>query len=150
MYLEASLFSKVIECTPLISIDLIIRNKNDQVLLGKRKNKPAQGYWFVPGGRIFKGESISNAFKRLTLQELGKALSIREANLLGCYEHFYDDNVFGDEFSTHYIVIAYILDIEELMLNLPIGQQHLDYKWFNLSDLLEDDLVNQYTKDYFS
>lgn len=150
MYIEDSLFSKVIEYSPLVSIDLIIRNKNDQVLLGKRINKPAQGNWFVPGGRIFKNESISNAFKRLTLEEIGHDFSIDEASLLGHYEHFYNDNVFGDDFSTHYVVLAYVLKIETFTLNLPVGQQHLGYKWFDVINLLDHDLVNQYTKDYFN
>jgi colanic acid biosynthesis protein WcaH len=43
-------FKTVIASTPLISIDLIVRNNQQQILLGKRLNKPAQGYWFVPGG----------------------------------------------------------------------------------------------------
>jgi colanic acid biosynthesis protein WcaH len=150
MYIEPYLFSKVIEHTPLVSIDLIIRNREGQVLLGQRINKPAQGDWFVPGGRILKNEFLSEAFKRLTLQELGKEFAIEQANLLGHYEHFYNDNVFGDDFSTHYVVIAYFIEVEHFMLNLPVGKQHLGYEWFNIIDLLENDLVNKYTKDYFN
>ena len=68
--LPVDTFKTIIASTPLISIDLIIRNKNGDVLLGKRINRPAQGFWFVPGGRVLKDESFALAFKRLIKVEL--------------------------------------------------------------------------------
>jgi colanic acid biosynthesis protein WcaH len=56
-------FKTIIKNAPLISIDQIVSNQVGQILLGKRNNRPAQGYWFVPRGRIRKGESMSVAFK---------------------------------------------------------------------------------------
>jgi len=46
----------------LVSIDLIIRNARDEVLLGLRSNEPAKGFYFVPGGMIRKGERLGEAF----------------------------------------------------------------------------------------
>jgi colanic acid biosynthesis protein WcaH len=48
-FLEDIVFKTIIENTPLVSVDLIIKNEN-KILLGKRVNKPAQGYWFTLGG----------------------------------------------------------------------------------------------------
>ena len=59
-YLAGDLFKTIIDNTPLVSVDLIVKHKG-KVLLGKRVNKPAQGYWFTLGGRIFKNESIQSA-----------------------------------------------------------------------------------------
>ena len=56
---------------PLISIDLLVQNEHGEYLLGLRNNRPAQGYWFVPGGRVLKNETLDGAFKRLTFEELG-------------------------------------------------------------------------------
>ncbi|MEG1251614.1 MAG: NUDIX domain-containing protein, partial [Citrobacter sp.] len=64
MELPLDIFQTIVQNTPLISIDFIVKNERDEVLLGKRVNKPAKGYWFVPGGRIFKNETIFQAFKR--------------------------------------------------------------------------------------
>jgi len=72
MYLDTKTFKTVIASTPLIAIDLIVVNERKEILLGKRLNQPAKNYWFVPGGRILKNETLDNAFKRLTLTELGK------------------------------------------------------------------------------
>lgn len=152
MILSNKNFSKVIELTPLISIDLILKNTIGQVLLGRRLNKPAKDFWFVPGGRIFKNESMINAFRRIAFQELGCAFSINDAQLLNVYEHFYEDNYFDDKCSTHYIVLAYELDIGKVggVNNLPIDIQHSHYKWFDVGQLLSDSKVHINTKNYFT
>jgi len=59
----------VIRLAPLIAIDLIIRDARDQVLLGLRKNEPARGCYFVPGGMIVKNERLADAFARLAKNE---------------------------------------------------------------------------------
>ena len=103
--LPLSTFKTVINLAPLISIDLVIKNKEGQVLLGKRNNRPAQGFWFVPGGRVLKDEQLDIAFERLLKTEL--SLDKGEAKFIGVYQHFYADNVTEDDFSKHYIVLAY-------------------------------------------
>ena len=62
---------RIIEFVPLVSIDLILKDRQGQVLLGKRANRPARGYWFVPGGRIRKNEKIADAISRISRSELG-------------------------------------------------------------------------------
>lgn len=147
MFLDQATFTTVLASTPLVSIDLIVQNSQGEVLLGERKNRPAQGFWFVPGGRIFKDESLAAAFKRLTLAELGVELAISAATLQGPYDHFYTDSVFGGEPSTHYVAIAYRLKVAQLTA-LP-EQQHSAYRWFNIDELLTNPLVHKHTKAYF-
>lgn len=55
MFLSQEDFATVVRSTPLISIDLIVENERGEFLLGKRTNRPAQGFWFVPGGRVAEG-----------------------------------------------------------------------------------------------
>ncbi|VTM57388.1 GDP-mannose mannosyl hydrolase [Klebsiella pneumoniae] len=100
-------FINIIKLTPLISIDFIVKNKRNEILLGKRVNSPARGYYFVPGGRILKDETINDAFLRLSLTELGISIPKDLWNFHGVYEHFYEDNKYNKLFSTHYIVLAY-------------------------------------------
>jgi len=140
-------FTQIIKNTPLISIDLIIENSEGKILLGKRLNKPAQNDWFVPGGRIFKDEKLDEAFSRTTTSEIGVALKRGEVEFLGLYEHFYADNAFNDEFSTHYIVLAHKFQVNEAEIKL--NNQHEAYQWFDIKELLSRDDVNQYTKNYF-
>jgi colanic acid biosynthesis protein WcaH len=148
MMLPLSTFKTVVESTPLISIDLIVRNKKGEVLLGQRINRPAKGWWFVPGGRILKDESFENAFKRLIKDELN--LDKVDSSFKGVYQHFYDDNFSEDSFSTHYVVLAYeiVFNGDILSLLLP-KEQHSSYQWFTESELLNDESVHIHSKWYF-
>ena len=58
--LPDEVFAQVIEHAPLIAIDLLVEDKEQRVLLGWRKNPPAQSSWFVPGGRIQKNETLDH------------------------------------------------------------------------------------------
>ena len=147
--LDAELFKSVVANTPLISVDLIVRNPQGQILLGQRVNRPAQGYWFVPGGRVRKDERLADAFTRLVHEELGlTAYSMQNALFLGPFEHFYADNFSGDDFSTHYVVLGYQLDIDALQAQLP-HEQHHSYRWFSVDELLNSSDVHLHTKQYF-
>jgi len=101
-------FAEVVRKAPLVSIDLVVKNGRNQILLGWRTNRPAKDSWFVPGARILKNERISQAFERIAKEELGLNLAYENAKLLGVFEHFYDDNFSEDDrFGTHYVVLAH-------------------------------------------
>ena len=102
--LDDTTFKTIIDSVPLISIDILLK-KDGKVLLGKRVNKPAQGYFFSTGGRINKNESIDNAMARIALNELNIELKF-VPKFIGVFEHFYDDSIYKDV-STHYVDIAY-------------------------------------------
>ena len=151
MWLPGETFKSVIQHTPLISIDLIVKNEQGEVLLGKRVNAPAKGCWFVPGGRLRKNETLDDAFIRLVREELGieSGGTRADAKFLGVFEHFYDDCVFGDDVSTHYVVIGYELYLtSNFTQQLPL-KQHLNYQLFEEEKILKSENVNQYTKNYF-
>ena len=144
--LSLETFKAVIASTPLISIDLIVRNKRGEILLGKRTNRPAKGNWFVPGGRILKDESFESAFKRLLKAELG--INGAPSFFKGLYQYFYDDNFSEEDFTTHYVVLAYEIEFSGELSSLPI-EQHSDYRWFDENELLLNESVHKHTKWYF-
>lgn len=151
MWLPDETFKSVIQHTPLISIDLIVRNENDEVLFGKRVNSPAKGYWFVPGGRVRKNETLDDAFVRLVCEELGieSGITRADAKFLGVFEHFYEDCVFGGNISTHYIVMGYEiadLNFENITENID---QHENYKFLDINKLKLMKEVHPYSKNYF-
>ena len=148
MFLDKETFRTVVRSAPLVSIDLVVINSQGQVLLGQRTNRPAQGFWFVPGGRILKNEAMAAAFLRLSKAELGFASELGDAEFLGVYEHFYTDNFSGTDFSTHYIVLGYRL-VHDLDLNSLPDAQHHSYRWFDVAELLASVQVHDNTKAYF-
>jgi colanic acid biosynthesis protein WcaH len=144
-YIEGDVFKTVIENTPLVSVDLIVKDRG-RVLLGKRVNKPAQGTWFTLGGRVLKNEMINSAIRRIAKTELGIELTA-EPKFIGVFEHLYDDGIF-DHVSTHYLNLGYEVELSGIEA-LP-KEQHDDYRWFGLVELLQSDAVHDYVKDYFT
>jgi colanic acid biosynthesis protein WcaH len=142
-------FDKLIEFGPLVSIDLVIENDN-QILLGLRKNKPAQHFWFVPGGRIHKGESKEVAFKRITNDEIKKAININDASLIGVFHHLYENDNKNNipDLDTHYIVLAYYINTQIDIDSLP-KIQHSEYAWFKKENLLSENRVHSNVVPYF-
>lgn len=143
-------FLAVIDATPLVSIDLILEDSTTgHVLLGKRVNRPAQGYWFVPGGRIRKNETLADAMARISSVELGEAIAITDATLLGTYDHIYTDNYLGKEgVNTHYVVLGYQVKAKDGQ-KVVTDDQHSEVKWWSKNDLLNSAEVHQNTKNYF-
>ena len=149
MQLDPATFKEVIRNAPLISIDLIVRNAKHEFLLGQRRNAPAQGKWFVPGGRIYKNEIFEQALTRVIHEELGLEGISNAPKFLGIFDHMYDDNVFSDSsFGTHYIVLAHALDFDLPLTQLPVVQ-HREYRWWSREDLLDSSDVHRFTQAYF-
>lgn len=148
--LPTKTFLQVIDATPLVAIDLIVGDDAGGYLLGQRTNRPAQHFWFVPGGRIRKNERLDDAFQRIVEMELGIAGVTREsATLLGVYEHLYEDNFSGTpDISTHYVVLGYRLPHPANLLSLP-DEQHDAYRWMHSGDILADATVHPNTQAYF-
>lgn len=150
--LSAEDFLNVVTNTPLVSIDFVIENDKNQYLVGKRINDPAKDYWFVPGGRIYKNETIKNAIARLMKEELAIDHFHGKYKLLGTYEHMYDTCFykFNPYFtSTHYIVLGIKIHITEDIDCIDILTQHSTYCWMNTHELITDPMVHDNTKNYF-
>ena len=140
MFLPKDEFAKVIENAPLVSIDLCIL-KDGKLLIGKRINPPAKNFFFVPGGRILKSELKKDAFSRILKNELGLILKHNKEKFvkdLGIYEHFYRDNFLdNEEFSTHYVVLAFFIPFYSLDVigEEIISQQHSEYIWLDIKNI---------------
>jgi len=146
--LSTKAFADIVRQAPLVSIDLILRDAQDRVLLGRRVNPPAQGWWFVPGGRIRKDERLAEAITRLLKDEIGWTAPA-SASFMGVYEHLYADNFMGTRaFSTHIVVLAYSMNLGT-PLPEPPRHQHSEYRWHTIPELLAAPDVHRYTQAYF-
>lgn len=152
--LDADTFLKVVDATPLVAVDLVLVRGGCEVLLGLRNNRPAQGFWFVPGGRILKNEGIQTALTRVAHKELGLTLSALPAapRLLGAYEHFYADCFAGSEHalgvSTHYVVLGHVIELPPAFELSAQDDQHSDLRWWPLDEALNSSAVHRFTRDY--
>lgn len=147
-------FDNIRRWTPLVSIDLIIIDPRGRVLLGRRVNEPAKNCWFVPGGRIRKDESLDAAFRRIVLGELGSNVHISanraDYHQLGAFDHFYPSSEHAiATTSIHYVALGHRINSAAIdPTHLP-KEQHSEWRWFPLDELLGCEAVHPNTKAFF-
>jgi len=141
--LPRDVFAAVVANAPLVSIDLLVSDREGRLLVGRRVNEPARGTWFVPGGRIAKEDGdLSTALAAIVENELGVPNELRWSpeRLAGAYTHRYPTNAIGvPGVETLYVVLGYRLlpgdvDIDEARLS----DQHDAYRWIGRDDDLTD------------
>ena len=147
-WLDRQELVELVRLGPLISIDLIPRGPDGRILTGLRNNEPARGSWFVPGGRINKGESLDRAFRRICRSELGLQIEREDSVFMGVFEHFYSSNFAQTpDMGTHYVVLAHLIDLQDEHQISP-DDQHLEWRWFDLDELATEKTVHRNTKAY--
>jgi colanic acid biosynthesis protein WcaH len=147
--LSSEQFRNVVRDTVLLALDLVLINERDEVLVGCRRNAPARGWLFVPGGRVMKGETLASAFARVVKQETGLDLALDRVVLQGVYDHIYEDSAFEDSaVSTQYVAIACRGFVDS---DAPIAcdGQHESLEFVPIAGLLADPRVHPNTKAYF-
>lgn len=149
--LSKETFLAVVDAAPLVAMDLVVVRGGTEILLGLRNNRPAQGYWFVPGGRIRKNETMQAALTRVAQEELNlaiAALPVPPAHM-GAFEHFYSDCFAGDlGVSTHYVVMGNLVQLPAGTELAAADAQHSDLRWWPLVKARSSALVHRFTKDY--
>lgn len=109
--IEKELYKKIAENMPIICVDGIII-KDGQYLLVRRKNEPLKDHWWVPGGRVKRGERLTEAFYRKIKEEVG--LDVQILGEAHYYEDFFEDNDLGLDYK-HTISFVFIAR--------PVGEQ---------------------------
>ena len=151
-WLSTETFTEACSALPLVSIDLLITRPGkdgEELLLGLRNNRPAQGWWFTPGGRIRKNEPLHEAMHRIAAGELNLPTTLLpRATLLGAWDHFYADSAFSGAVSTHYVNLAYWLRVdgsEAGAIEAPAGDQHQHsaWQWLPLESAMHAELVHK-------
>lgn len=150
-HLPQKVFASIVKHAPLVAIDLIVQNERGEVLLGLRRNAPARGFWFVPGGRMLKDERIASAVARVVHDELAVDARLHRAILLGVFEHLYEDNFTrAAGFGTHYLVLAHRMTMTTAQASMLPRQQHAGYRWLPVRELAHAGDVHPYSRDYAS
>lgn len=152
-HLPLSDFATVVQSAPLVSIDLVVVRNHSQILLGQRSNRPAQGYWFVPGGRIYKNETMQQAMQRIAESEIGITPDLIENSFkpqwLGAYEHFYSDSFAAQEaITTHYVALAHLLHVPDNFEPAHRDAQHQAWRWWPLQQAQASSEVHHFSQNY--
>lgn len=116
-------YKRILRLMPVITVDGVILH-NNRYLLIKRENEPLKGRFWTPGGRVYKGEKITDALKRKMKEECG--LDVKIISLMGFYEDFYPKNEFNIDY-VHTVSFVYmaLANTDKVVLD----NQSSEYKW---------------------
>ncbi|MFB6122575.1 MAG: GDP-mannose mannosyl hydrolase [Haloferacaceae archaeon] len=145
-WIPADEWRTIVANAPIVSVDLVVRVGDDAadderhradaesderadhgVLLGERRNPPAKGEWFVPGGRVRKNERLDEAVHRVAREELGVDVAIERR--LGAYEHLYDASELDGVDSKHYLANGFV--VRPASASFAPDDQHAELRRFS-------------------
>lgn len=118
-FIPSKLYNQIMKLIPIVSVEAVIMIGNALLLL-KRKNEPAKGEWWFPGGRIKKGESLEQALCREIKEETG--LQISERKLINVYSRIFPER--------HDITIVYLCKCKEG--EIALNDEHSEYGLFKI------------------
>ena len=121
MLIEDELYTKIREVLPTVCVDLLVTNLQGEYLLAKRTEKPAQGAWWFPGGRIRKGETWEQCSKRKCKEELGIDMPL--GRLISVENYFADDA----DWHTFNLVVHAMFSHRLIELD----KSHEEFRWVN-------------------
>lgn len=124
--IDQPLYTKIHELMPIACLDLVIM-RNGKILLVKRDRDPAKDQYWLPGGRILRGESFVEAAKRIAKGEVG--LSISKLTNIGIGNLVFKEDPFGHGCGTH--TVSFIYKCVAGKETPSLDNNHIDYKWWD-------------------
>lgn len=138
-YIPEDKFSQFIETMPQVCVDILFETA-DGILLVKRAIEPS--IWFWPGGRLYKGERLAEAARRVAREELGVGVSVRER--YGPYAHFWEDSAVKHSPSRHTVNAVFRVVPENREYEIQLDQQHSEYQFVTEPSQRFHEYVNLY------
>jgi ADP-ribose pyrophosphatase YjhB (NUDIX family) len=115
-HIPSNLYNKITKNMPIVSVEAIIV-MDSALLFMKRNNQPAEGQWWFPGGRMYKGESFEQTLFREVKEET--SLQISSYKFINIYSRVFPER--------HDVTIAYLCTCEG---KISINNEHSEYKLF--------------------
>lgn len=121
---------------PSLTVDTIIFDESENIILIKRKNSPYKDHWALPGGFVEYGETVENAAIRETKEET--SIDITLTNLVNVYSKP-DRDPRG-----HTVTVAYTAKGD--FNQMKAADDACDIQIFSKSDLKKIDLAFDHAK----
>jgi len=131
-----------VKSMPIVCVDAVVLYKTKYLVI-KRNYWPAEHEYWLPGGRIWKNETIIDA----TLRKVKE-----ETNLKASYESFLtvEETIFESEekVTKHTVNITSLVSVETIE-SFSLDSQHSEYKWFPKNDPILSKLHPAVSKPIF-
>lgn len=116
-FIPSALYDQIMQLMPIPSVEAVIVIEGSLLFL-RRKNNPAIGQWWFPGGRIHRGESFDETLRREVKEETG--LEVESYRFIKAYSRVFPQR--------HDITIAYLCKCKKGKIELD--SEHSEYSLF--------------------
>ena len=133
-FIDQDLYDQILRHMPIACVDVAIVY-NGCVLLVRREDAPAKGEWWVPGGRVLKGETLRETARRKAREEVG--LECHVGPIIHTAETIFEDGPRG--IPVHSINACFLLypTHDNTGLSVTLDSHHAVWRW---ADAVTDDL----------
>jgi len=154
MYLEASVYGAIVRDSVVCCVDIVLVRYNPELarkecLLVERSSEPVKGVWWLPGGRLLKGETFFAAAKRKAQQETGIS-QVRPVQVLGVWNTFFPTSHWDTEEAkgTQTVNPIVLVEVLEHGADVQLDDTSENYRWIPLDPFAakaanEDQYVQQ-------
>ena len=122
-HINQIIYNQILENMPIICVDGVIINNENEILFLKRENEPAKNEWWFPGGRLLKNEKLEDAIIRKVKKETN--LDVEVVKYIGTTETIFDKGPF--DIPVHTVNFTYQLKL--ISIDIKIDNLHSDYIW---------------------
>lgn len=123
-FIPEALYHRILHHLPIACVDVAIVARG-AVLLVRRKDAPASGEWWVPGGRVRKGETMRETAARKAREEVGLVCHV--GPIIHTAETIFPDGPAG--IPVHSINSCFFLYPESGDPGLMLDGHHEAFQW---------------------
>ncbi|HVU13939.1 MAG TPA: NUDIX domain-containing protein [Phototrophicaceae bacterium] len=125
-FIPWELYRQILETMPIPCVDIAIV-ANGAVLLVRREDAPAKGQWWLPGGRVLKGEMMKDAAMRKARQEVG--IECHVGPIIHTAETIFPDG--PDGIPVHSINSCFFMYPTRPDFQIKLDTHQSDYQWID-------------------
>jgi len=139
-YLPSDLYGNLVRDCVVCCVDCLLVRVNAETgkkecLLVLRSSEPVKGVWWLPGGRLLKGESFFAAAKRKALQETGLT-NVTCVQVLGVWNTFFPTSNWDTEASKGTQTVNPIVLVEcgndNAGVDVKLDETSEEWRWIGL------------------
>lgn len=142
-FIPEETFAECLDRMPQVCVEVVLVEDGRTVLV-RRTTPPVEGEYFWPGSRLYKGERLEEAARRVAREELGVEVDLGDR--LGVYAHMWDTASVEGLDSRHTVNVVYrVHPTGEYAIELD--EFHDDYRWVDGAEPWMHEYVREYLED---
>ena len=123
-HINQELYDQIISHVPITCVDIAIVH-HGSVLLVRRNDAPAKGAWWVPGGRVHKGEMMRDCAVRKAKEEVG--IDCHVGPIVHTAETIFPDG--PNNIPIHSINSCFFMYPTEESVEIKLDDHQEEYQW---------------------